>query len=778
MTRTGDAISGSVKVHCVYESWELFPSLLMHPLRRLVLLFIAPLLSAALSPGAEARVLPVPVPKELLSSQFKVEINGRPADVAHAAASYDFVSIEATTAVRVSITATENGFWDRGVDIQPWRLGIRPQRNGNTIEFELKDVAKLSISRPGDFLNHAKILFLFVAHPAPLPPKNAPPSFHFIGPGIHRGSLNPKNGETYYLAPGAVVFGSINLWKVHDVKIMGHGVIVYDGPQNPEDDDGWMQKQDWHCIGALESHHIEIDGLTCLIRSRTWSVQMKDSTDFVYDDLRVIGGNPGNANQDGMDWLGGGNTVVRDSFFRASDDVFALQGNWDGYGHAAMIAPGHDVSNITIEHSVLSTSISNIVRTGWPEKTFNSHTFTLRDSDILQGGIGSCGLPFALFTFWGKDGAKGTHSGYTFENLWMDDWYSLFQIEQEQPGLQGFTFRNIWSLEQPPLVSSRLEGQVKDVHIENVKYGQAVVTSDGNLPVRVSGGAQQPTYTGGDKGVRAMFHVTPQVLEAGDRADFEADTAANPHARYNWIFGDGTTATGQSVRHRFPDALGTQLDGPNALGTNGKSAGRFRVLLQVVDKQGHQDWAAQDIAVVGLWHGAVEGVNGTTQAGLQFQIYPGTWPELPSFKTETAVRSGVAAKLGVPDSGGFTRYAIVYSGLIEVPTDGGYSFHLLSRDGARLVIDGEVVALTGPPFGEVCGSPVNAVRNALGTIALRAGKHVLRLESLQSMSPASPRLQWSGPGISLVDVPAAAFSHRNLPSIQARPTERVSIAKP
>ncbi len=752
----------------------------MQPLRRLVLLFIAPLLTAALTPGAEARVTPVPVPKELLSSQFKVEINGSPADVAHAAASYDFVSVEATTAVRVSITSTENGFWDRGVDIQPWRLGIRPQRKGNTIEFELKDVAKLSISRPGDFLNHAKILFLFVAHPAPLPPKKAPPGFHFIEPGVHRGSLNPKSGETYYLAPGAVIFGSLNLWKVHDVKILGHGVIVYDGPQNPEDDDGWMQKQDWHCIGALEAHHIEIDGLTCLIRSRTWSVQMKDSTDFVYDDLRVIGGNPGNANQDGMDWLGGGNTVVRDSFFRASDDVFALQGNWDGYGHAAMIAPGHDVSNITIEHSVLSTSISNIVRTGWPEKTFNSHTFTLRDSDILDGGIGSCGLPFALFTFWGAHGAKGTHTGYTFENLWMDDWYSLFQIEQEQPGLQGFTFRNIWSLEQPPLVSSRLEGQVKDVHIENVKYGQAVVTSDGNLPVRVSGGAQQPTYTGGDKSVRAMFHVTPQVLEAGDRADFEADTAANPHARYNWIFGDGTTATGQSVRHRFPDALGTQLDGADTLGTNGKSAGRFRVLLQVVDKQGHQDWAAQDIPVVGRWHNAVEGTNGTTQAGLQFQIYPGTWPELPSFKTETAARNGVATKLGASDSGGFTRYAVVYDGLIEVPTDGGYSFHLLSRDGARLVIDGEVVALTGPPFGEVCGSPVNAVRDALGTIALRAGKHVLRLESLQSMSPASPRLQWTGPGISLVDVPAAAFSHRNLPGIQARPAARISAsaAKP
>jgi hypothetical protein len=744
-------------------------------LRHLVVLPIVLLLSTGLGLQTQARVLPVPVPKELRSVQFLVSVNGKPVDVAHAAASYDYVSIEATSAIKVEITAFEDGFWDRGVDIQPWRLGIRPVRTGRTIEFELKDPVKLSISRPGDFLNHAKMLFFFVSRPAEPAPKVQGAQFHFVEPGVHRGSLNPKSGDTWYLAPGAVIFGSLNLWKVDNVKVLGRGVIVYDGPQNPEDDDGWMQKPDWHCIGALQAHHIEIHGVTCLIRSRTWSVQMKDSTDFLYDDLRVIGGNPGNANQDGMDWLGGGNTIVRDSFFRASDDVLAIQGNWDGYGHAAMVTPGHDVSNILVEHSVLSTSISNIVRAGWPEKTFNSHNFTLRDSDILDGGIGSCGLPFALFTFWGADGAKGTHTGFTFENLWLDDWYSLFQIEQEQPALDGVTFRNIWALEQPPLVSSRLEGQVKNVRVENVKYGQAVVTSNENLPLVVSEGAPPPTYATGNKDVRAAFHVTPEVLEPGMRADFIADDTANPHARYEWLFGDGTTATGQYVRHRFMDTMGTELDG-----TEAKGAGRFRVLLHVEDKQGHQDWAAKDIAVVGRWNNAAGNLNGkdATLPGLEYHIYPGTWPELPSFSTGAPARSGVTARLASADSGGFTRYAVVYDGLVEVPADGGYSFHLLSRDGARLLIDGQVVAQTGPPFGEVCGSRLNAVRDALGMIGLRSGKHTLRLEALQSMSPASPRLQWTGPGISLADIPPAAFSHRNVASVQARPGLRISAVGP
>jgi hypothetical protein len=747
--------------------------------RRLVLPSIALVLSVGSLAGA--RVLPVPVPQEMRSTQFTVLVNGKPVDVVHAAASYDYVSIETTTAIRLSITAAEHGFWDRGLDVQPWRLGLRPQRKGDTIQFQLKDPVKLSISRPQDFLNHARMLFVFVTKPATLPAKavTAQANYHFIGPGMHRESLNPKSGETYYLAPGAVILGSLNLWNVHDVSVLGRGVIVYNGPQNPSDDDGWMQKPDWHCIGALNAHHIRIEGLTCLVRSRTWSIQMKDSADFEYDDLRVIGGNPGNANQDGMDWLGSGNTVVRDSFFRTSDDVFAIQGNWDGYGHNKMVIPGHDVANILVEHSVLSTSISNIFRSGWPEKNFNSRNVTLRDSDILHGGIGSCGPPFALFTFWGADGAKGDHSGYTFENLWLDDWYSLFQIEQEQPGLHGFTFRNLWALGQPPLATSMTKGRVTDLRLTNIKYGQTAVLADAQVPLAVSGGAQQPTYTAADKSVRAAFQVSPSVLQPSVTATFTASETTNPHARYQWFFGDGTTAQGRLVRHRYADAKGTNLDTADDNG-----AGRFRVLLQVTDRQGNkqsnEDWAEQDVAVVGQWHdaGGLNPAGKSTVPGLEYRIYPGTWPELPAFAAETPTVNGVAPNLAGANARGFTRFAIAYDGFLQAPAEGGYSFELMARDGARLVIDGVEVATTGPPFGEVCGSPVNAMRYARGTIGLRAGKHLVRLEALESMSPGSPRLLWEGPGIGLTDVPASALSHSGGASVQPRPNQAISTAQP
>jgi hypothetical protein len=107
--------------------------------------------------------------------------------------------------------------------------------------------------------------------------------------------------------------------------------------------------------------------------------------------------------------------------------------------------------------------------------------------------------------------------------------------------------------------------------------------------------------------------------------------------------------------------------------------------------------------------------------------------------------------------------------MLDIPADGGYTFHLIDRDGARLVIDGIEVAKTGPPFVQVCGSPGNALRYDRGALGLRAGKHTFHLEGLNSASEGWPRLLWEGPGLPVTDVPPAAFSHPRQDAVAAVP---------
>jgi hypothetical protein len=160
---------------------------------------------------------------------------------------------------------------------------------------------------------------------------------------------------------------------------------------------------------------------------------------------------------------------------------------------------------------------------------------------------------------------------------------------------------------------------------------------------------------------------------------------------------------------------------------------------------------------VGHWRDALT-TAGALAPGLTWQIYPGAWTELPDLAARRPVFTGEAPNLHA-DAQGFTRYVAAWDGLIDIPADGGYTFHLMARDGARLVIDGVEVAKTGPPFAQVCGSPGNAMRYDRGSLGLRAGRHSFHLEGLHSVSQGAPRLLWEGPGLPLTDVPPAAYSH-------------------
>jgi hypothetical protein len=151
-------------------------------------------------------------------------------------------------------------------------------------------------------------------------------------------------------------------------------------------------------------------------------------------------------------------------------------------------------------------------------------------------------------------------------------------------------------------------------------------------------------------------------------------------------------------------------------------------------------------------------IVGPAAAGLTWRLYNGAWTELPDLSKETAVFAGEAANLLV-DEHGFTRYATAWDGYLDVPVDGGYTFHLMARDGARVVIDGVEVAKTGPPFAQVCGVEGNAVRYDRGSLGLRAGLHTLHVEGLHFASQGTPRLLWDGPGLPLADVPDGALSH-------------------
>jgi PKD domain len=669
-----------------------------------VLVFLGALLPSAY---ASAPVAIYSIPPDVSSDHFLVSINGHQTPVLHAAAGYYLLNFDTTEAVSVSVTASDIHYWDAGVEVQPMRLGIRPKREGATISFTISGPVKLSITRPGDHFAESEMLFLFANKPDQSGITAQTRGVRYYGPGVHRGSINAHSGDTIYIAGGAVVLGSLNLWQVHDVHVLGRGTILYDGPQDPDHDEGWMHKPDWHVIVMDNAYDIDIEGITGIVRSRTWMVQMRDSHRIKFRNVKIIGGSPGNANQDGMDWLGGGDTLVQDSFIRAADDVFAMYGNWDGYDEKLLTTPGHEVSNITIENSVLSTSISNIVRLGWPKKVFDSHTFTMRDSDVIHMGMGGCGVPFALFEVWADPDGKGTHKGYHFDGIRLEDWYSLTQLRQPNPAVREVSFKDIWAMDGPGMVTSVLKGDIAGVSFQGVNTG------DSELSVDIEENAQQPVFEKAP--LEAHFDYTRGLLRSKSEVTFAALGPNRSGLHYHWLLGDGSAADGREVHHAFPDAQGTLLDG----------SGRFRVLLHVTDDAGHQSWSSQSVVLASQLQPAIDN--------------PDSEPAAP-------------AAGGVQE-----RY-------IRVPSSGGYSFTLLTSADASLAIDGLASVHSPMPRPQVCGSPGNAVQPTRLSAALSAGWHKIRVERDAQVENAAstdgaPLLLWEGPGIARQVIPSTAYFH-------------------
>lgn len=686
-----------------------------------------------------------PVPDEIASTHFTVTLDGRSTPVMHAAMNLYFLNFEARKHVTISVTAPTDDFWAKGVEVQPWRLGIRPTRSGRTITFRLEGVAQISISRPGDFLGDAEMLYLFANPAEGKPPSSALPGLQYFGPGAHHENIDAKSGDTIYLASGAVVFGALNLWQVEHVHVFGRGVIVYDGPQNPADDDGWMHKRNWHCIVMDGARDIKIEGITCVVRSRTWQIQMKDSHDITFDNIKVIGANSGNANADGMDWLGGGDTVVRNSFFRAADDIFAMQTSWEGYGPKAFAVQGHPVNNITVENTVLSTSISNIVRAGWPEKNFEGGGFTMRNSDVLHIGPGGCGIPFALMELWADPNGRGASSGFHFDDIRVEYGYSLLQLRQAATGeLHDVRFTDVASLEQPSLVPSVLQGNVSDVALDNVTLANTLARTSPDVPLQRRDGAPEVNFTAGAPAVRVG--VRSGLLKPGQKLVFEATPmdSASSDLHYAWSFGDGQRATGRKVKHKFPDTAGTLLDG----------SGRFRVLLDVSTPAGRHTWSYVPVVIRQELRPAQAAAE--SQPGLAY-VY-----EENEASAGTAARSaaGVARTFNLaavphrPD-----HYRVSWSGMIDVPADGGYTFDLIANDSATLEIDGQPLATAPKPFAQVCGLAGNAARLASAAQMLAKGFHFIHVTESHSTGEDDFRVLWQGLRFSLQPISSSALFH-------------------
>ncbi len=136
-------------------------------------------------------------------------------------------------------------------------------------------------------------------------------------------------------------------------------------------------------------------------------------------------------------------------------------------------------------------------------------------------------------------------------------------------------------------------------------------------------------------------------------------------------------------------------------------------------------------------------------SGLNYQYYQGIWNNLPAFGTLTPRATGTGTSFSLTPKLRADFYAFRYTGFVDVPTDGTYTFYTRSDDGSQLLIGNTLV---------VNNDGLHGPEERSGSIGLKAGKHAITVTYFDHAGEGDLlSVSYAGPAISKRSIPAAAL---------------------
>lgn len=233
---------------------------------------------------------------------------------------------------KVEIAVTYNKGKIDSARVRPLSYDIPFTIEGNTLQFSLEKPANLSVEVNGDIF-HNLHLFANPLDTFEVDKKN--PDLIYFGPGIHRfegGEFRIPSGKTVYVAGGAVMMGRMLIENVHDVKLLGRGII------DPSVKMG---------IRIANSRSVYVEGLvaTQCATGGSDSVTIRNVKVISYFGWG-----------DGMNVFSSRNVLFDRVFCRTSDDCTTVYGTRLGFEGPS--------SNITMQNSTLWADVAHPIFIG------------------------------------------------------------------------------------------------------------------------------------------------------------------------------------------------------------------------------------------------------------------------------------------------------------------------------------------------------------------------------------------------------------------------------
>jgi len=145
---------------------------------------------------------------------------------------------------------------------------------------------------------------------------------------------------------------------------------------------------------------------------------------------------------------------------------------------------------------------------------------------------------------------------------------------------------------------------------------------------------------------------------------------------------------------------------------------------------------------------ALQGI--ATTSGVRFSYCEGNWDSLPDFRTLKSKKDGVVPQFTLSPKVDNDHFGFEYTGYINVPERGMYTFYTESDDGSRLYIGDKVV---------VDNDGLHGMGEKRGLMPLEAGLHPIRVLYFERDGGEGLKVSYEGPGIKKQEIPESVLFH-------------------
>jgi hypothetical protein len=141
---------------------------------------------------------------------------------------------------------------------------------------------------------------------------------------------------------------------------------------------------------------------------------------------------------------------------------------------------------------------------------------------------------------------------------------------------------------------------------------------------------------------------------------------------------------------------------------------------------------------------------GKTQPGLKYNYFVGTFRVVKDFENMAPRKSGFVPNFNLDPREKEGFFGFDYTGFIEIPEDGLYTFYLTTNDGGKLYLAEQVL---------IDNDGLHPAIERSKTIGLKKGYYPINVKYFQEGGTNMLKVSWKGPGIEKQEIPANVLSH-------------------